>query len=128
MLKDSINDIRIAKRNYYFHVFNIHRNNVKQTWNTISETLNRHRKNRDIPEKIIYNDKTLSNEQDIADSFKSFFFANVGAQLLSSFEQSDSIPSFETYLDSNTRSDLIFYFTPVDEDLVLTLINHRSSK
>ena len=71
-VKSVKNDIRIAKRNYYFHVFNIHRNNIKQTWNTISETLNRHRKNRDIPEKIIYNDKTLINEQDIADSFNSF--------------------------------------------------------
>ena len=72
-VKSVKNDIRIAKRNYYFHVFNIHRNNIKQTWNTISETLNRLRKNRDIPEKIIYNDKTLTNEQDIADSFNLFF-------------------------------------------------------
>ena len=37
-------DIRIAKRNHYFHVFNIHNNNIKQTWNIISETLNKHRK------------------------------------------------------------------------------------
>ena len=43
-VKSVENGIRIAKRNYYFHVFNIHRNNIKQTWNTISETLNRHRK------------------------------------------------------------------------------------
>ena len=126
-VKSVKNDIRIAKRNYYLHVFNIHRNNIKQTWNTISETLNRHRKNRDISEKIIYNDKTLTNEQDIADSFNSFF-ANVGAQLSSSFEQSDSIPSFETYLDCNTRSDPNFYFTPVDEDLVLTLITNLPNK
>ena len=126
-VKSVKNDIRIAKRNYYFHVFNIHRNNIKQTWNTISETLNRHRKSRDNPEKIIYNDKTLTNEQDIADSFNSFF-ANVGTQLSSSFEQSDSIPSFETYLDCNTRSDPNFYFTPVDEDLVLTLITNLPNK
>ena len=126
-VKSVKNDIRIAKRNYYFHVFNLHRNNIKQIWNTISETLNRHRKNRDIPEKIFSNDKTLTNEQDIADSFNSFF-ANVGAQLSSSFEQSDSIPSFETYLDCNTRSDPNFYFTPVDEDLVLTLITNLPNK
>ena len=108
-------------------MFKIHKNNIKQTWNTISETLNRHRKSRDIPEKIIYNDKTLTNEQDIADSFNSFF-ANVGTQLSSSFEQSDSIPSFETYLDCNTRSDPNFYFTPVDEDLVRTLITNLPNK
>ena len=50
-VKSIKNDSGIAKRKYYFHVFNIHRNNIQQTWNTISETLNRHRKNRDIPEK-----------------------------------------------------------------------------
>ena len=68
-VKSVRNDIRIAKRNYYFHVFNIHKNNIKQTWNTISVTLNKHRTNRDIPEKIVYNDKTLTNEQEIANSF-----------------------------------------------------------
>ena len=71
-----------------------------------------------------YSLTTLSSH---ADSFNSFF-ANVGAQLSSSFEQSDSIPSFETYLDCNTRSDLNFYFTPVDEDLVLTLITNLPNK
>ena len=43
-VKSVKNYIRIAKHNYYFHVFNIHKNNIKQTWNTISETSNRHRK------------------------------------------------------------------------------------
>ena len=69
----------------------------------------------------------IRNIIDIADSFN-LFFANVGAQLSSSFEQSDSIPSFETYLDCNTRSDPNFYFTPVDEDLVLTLLTNLPNK
>ena len=108
-------------------MFNIHKNNIKQTWNTISVTLNKHRKNRDIPEKIVYNDKTLTNEQEIANSFNSFF-ASVGAQLSSSIEQSDNIPSFETYLDSNTRSHPNFRFIPVDEKLVLALITNLPNK
>ena len=70
-----------------------------------------------IPEKIVYNDKTLTNEQEIANSFNSFF-ASVDAQLSSSVEQSDNIPSYETYLDSNTRLDPNFHFIPVDERLV----------
>ena len=131
-VKSVKNDIKTAKRNYYFHVprhanFFIHKNNIKQTWNTISVTLNKHRKNRDIPEKIVYNDKTLTNEQEIANSFNSFF-ASVGAQLSSSIEQSDNIPSFETYLDSNTRSDPNFHFIPVDEKLVLALITNLPIK
>ena len=56
------------------------------------------------------------------------FFASVGAQLSSSFEQSDNIPSFETYLDSNTRSDPKFHLIPVDEKLVLALITNLPNK
>ena len=108
-------------------IFMSKKNNIKQTWNTISVTLNKHRKNRDIPEKIVYNDKTLTNEQEIANSFNSFF-ASVGAQLSSSIEQSDNIPSFETYLDSNTRSHPNFRFIPVDEKLVLALITNLPNK
>ena len=45
-----------------------------------------------------------------------------------SIEQSDNIPSFETYLDSNTRSDPNFHFIPVDEKLVLALITNLLNK
>ena len=75
----------------------------------------------------MYNDKTLTNEQDIADNFNSSF-VSVGAQLSSSCEQSDNIALFETNLDSNTTLDLNFSFTPVDEDLVLTLITNLPYK
>ena len=46
----------------------------------------------------------------------------------SSIEQSDNIPSFETYLDCNTRSDPNFHFIPVDEKLVLALITNLPNK
>ena len=65
--------------------------------------------------------------KEIANSFNSFF-ASVGAQLSSSFEQSDNIPSFETYLNSNTSSDPNFHFTPVDKMLVLALIINLPNK
>ena len=48
--------------------------------------------------------------------------------LSSLFEQSDIIPSFETYLDSNTRLDPNIYFTPVAKDLVLILITNLPNK
>ena len=101
------NDIKIAKLNYYFHVFNMHKNNVKQTWRTITETLNKQVNSREIPTKIIHNDETLTNNEEIADCFKSYF-ANIGVNLSLSFEESDRIPSFETYLgDDNVNPDLI---------------------
>ena len=47
----------------------------------------------------------------------------------SSFEESDRIPSFETYLgDDNVNPDLSSHFTPVTEDLALTLISNLQNK
>ena len=127
-VKDVKNDIKIAKRNYYFHVFNMHKNNMKQTWRTITETRNKQVNSREIPTKIIHNDETLTDNEEIADCFNSYF-ANIGVQLSSSFEESDRIPSFEAYLgDDNVNPDLSFHFTPLTEDLVLTLISNFQNK
>ena len=95
---------------------NMNMNNMKQTWRTITETLNKQVNNREIPTKIIHSDETLTNNEDIADCFNSYF-ANIGVQLSSFFEESDRIPSFETYLSGdNVNPDLSFHFTPVTEE------------
>ena len=95
---------------------------MKQTWRTITETHNKQVNNREIPTKIIDNDETLTNNEEIANCFNSCF-VNIGVQLSSSFAKSDRIPSFETYLgDDNVNPDLSFYFTPVIEDLVFNTI------
>ena len=75
-VKDVKNDIKIAKRNYYFHVFNIHKNNMKQTWRTITETLNKQVNSREIPTKIIHNEETLTDNEEVADCFNSFAYAS----------------------------------------------------
>ena len=90
-VKDVKNDIKIAKCNYYFHVFNMHKNIMKQTWRTITEPLNKPVSNREIPTKIIHNDETLTDSEEIADCFN-LYFAYIGVQLSSSFEQSARIP------------------------------------
>ena len=36
--------IRKAKRDYYTHIFNRHKNDIKKTWSLINETLNRNLK------------------------------------------------------------------------------------
>ena len=85
-----INDIKLAKYNYYFHVFNMHKNNMKQTWRTITEILNKQVNNREIPTKIIYNDESLTNNKEIACCCNSYF-ANIGVQLSCSFHSKNQI-------------------------------------
>ena len=71
----------------------MHKNNMKQTWRTITETFNKQVNNREIPTKIIHNDQTLTNNEVIADCFNTYF-AYIGDQLSTSFKNSDRIPSF----------------------------------
>ena len=69
-----------------------------------------------IKKKYLKKSETLTNNEDIADCFNSYF-ANIGVQLSSFFKESNRIPSFETYLSGdNVNPDLSFHFTPVTEE------------
>ena len=56
--------IKHAKHDYYHSVFTLHKNNIKKTRQTIKEVLN---KCNGIPEKVIHENITYENEQEIAD-------------------------------------------------------------
>ena len=100
---------------------------MKQTWRTITETFNKPANNLEIPTNITYNimTKLLQITKKLQICFNSYF-ANIVVLLSSSFEESDRIPSYETYLgDHNVNPDLNFHFTEVS---VLTLITNLQNK
>ena len=41
--------IMLAKRQYYHTAFNTHSNNLKKTWKTINDVLNRNNKKHNLP-------------------------------------------------------------------------------
>ena len=46
-------NIEAAKKKYYFNTFRTHKNNMKNTWKTINDTLGRHKKENKLPTSII---------------------------------------------------------------------------
>ena len=52
--------MRKAKRDYYTHIFNRHKNDIKKTWSLINETLNRNLKKQSTHEFLI-NDEMISD-------------------------------------------------------------------
>ena len=68
-----------AKRKYYHDVFLAQQYDMKKTWATINETLNRSKNKTNFPEEFIIDGKTLTDPQNIADSFNQFF-ANIGTK------------------------------------------------
>ena len=110
-------DIIHAKREYYYRVFTLHKNNMKKTWLTIKETLNKFNMT-ELPNKIIHEDKTFDNEQDIADQFN-IYFANVGSNLSAKINTATLPITYADYLSSNIET--LFICTPVHEQLILLI-------
>ena len=68
-----------AKRDYYSSVFNKYSANLKMTWQTINETLNRRKKKTEYPQEFkLSNGK--KNPRQIAEVFNNYFISICSAQ------------------------------------------------
>ena len=65
-------EIKNAKHLYYFDTFTSHKNNIKKTWKTIDETLNRGKRRTQFPNKFTIDNKSISDHKEIADNFNIF--------------------------------------------------------
>ena len=65
-------NINAAKKNYYESKFR-YVSNIKQTWTTINELLNKCNNKKEFPSYFIINGDKIDNKEDIANNFNSFF-------------------------------------------------------
>ena len=64
--------IRKAKRDFYIHIYNRHKNDIKKTWSLINETLNRNLRKQSTYEFLV-DDQMISNPVTIANKFNEYF-------------------------------------------------------
>ena len=108
---------KAAKKTYFFNQFEIHKNNVKQTWTLIRDVIGCTTKNREnLPNFFRQNKDILNNPNDIADGFNDFF-AGIGPQLAEQIEPTTK--SYQTYLK---KCDSVFRFSSVSETSILNVI------
>ena len=62
-----------AKHQYYFDTFTSDKNNIKKTWTTICETLNRCKRRTQFPNEFTIDNKSITDHKEIADNFNIFF-------------------------------------------------------
>ena len=67
-------NIKEAKRDYYFKTFTAHKNDLRKIWRTIDDTLNKKSNTSKFPSKSIVNNRTVTDHKKIADEFNIFFF------------------------------------------------------
>ena len=62
-----------SKTEYYSVQFSKHKDNLKQTWKLIGTLVKRKTKGQTLPQRITQNNRTFTQEKDIAELFKSDF-------------------------------------------------------
>ena len=107
ILKKAINE---AKNKYYSNEFSKYRDNLKKSWETINQILNRDKKSSQCPTQILVNSEKITDKQKIAEKFNTYF-ATIGETLASNIPNSNT--SYENYIKEKIFTS--FSFQMVDE-------------
>ena len=118
-------EIKDAKNKYYFETFMAQRNDMKKTWSTINDTLNRNTNKSEFPNEFIIENEAVTNQQDISNKFNSFF-SNIGLDLSSKIQIDDDSLRYTDYLKNPT--ELRFNFDFITEVEILAIINNLKNK
>ena len=112
-----------AKRDYYRNAFNRYSTNMKKTWQTISETLNRSKGNRDFPQEFkLANGNTISEPKQIANAFNDFFIGIGDVGVLNANTNND----FNQYMPR--KANCVLKFEPITVDTVNRIIGDLKPK
>ena len=118
ILRQSIKD---AKRLYFQRIFEKFKHDIKKTWSTINEKLQRKKKK--TSSNIFYHDgKILKDKLEIANAFNNYF-TSIGPSLANKFEQNNN---YLKYL--NDAPNCRLYFEPVEEHYIIKIIDKLKNK
>ena len=116
--------IRIAKKIYFKEKFDMHRNNGKKTWETISEILKNKNKKAVVTDTFITSDGVpCTDSTDIANNFNIIYFTTIGNTLAANLPQTDN-DQIEL-IESNPDN---FFCIPTTPAEINNIIIHSKSK
>ena len=108
---------RMAKNRYYTEVFAQNVNNIKRTWQLLRDAINIKSCQSAPAEAFIVGDKEITNKQDIANSFNTFF-SNIGSKI------SEGVPkplnNFSAYLKDNHPGS--FFMGPTNPEEIISVV------
>jgi hypothetical protein len=117
-------NIRLAKKSYYETRFKKFQNDLRNTWSTIKEVINKTRQTKSFPKFFKLNDEKITDKKSIADNFNSYF-ANIGKNLASQIGSVQN-KSFTNYLKNPISNK--FIFQEVSEELTIKTIDRLQDK
>ena len=104
--------IREAKIQYYDKLFSQYKNDIKKTWQTLSNIICKSNTKRKTLDKIIVDSKVIKDEKEICNKFNDFF-ANIGPKLATQIKPVSN-KTYDTFL--KRRVLMSFSFTLVNEN------------
>jgi len=118
------NSIRVAKKIYFENLFKKFKSDIKNTWATINNIINKTKDKGDFTSKFLVDGQYTSDNQVIVNEFNKYY-VEIGSKLASKI-QTPRDKSFKDYLYQPVRYSL--NFKQVNRDTVLKLIDSLKSK
>ena len=127
--REILKQIQVAKHDYFNSIFTAYKTDMKKTWRSINETLSKNKKTCDLPPTFFHNGRTLSNTNEISNTFN-LYFANIGVNLASEIETQldNNIIDFSQYMDTPASTQLKFkYITETETLKAIDNLENKSS-
>ena len=116
--------IQQAKKNYYDSCFQKFKTDMRKTWSTINNLINRSKQQNDYPNEFKINETMISDINLIVNEFNKYF-TEIGPKLAENIE----IPEDKTYKDFlKSPVQHQFLFKPIKEDDILKAIDSLKPK
>ncbi len=121
VLKKSIN---IIKRQYYEACFCKFKDDIKKTWKTINEILNKTKKKKTFPDTFFDGEDQITDKLEIANKFN-VFFTNIGRNLANKIKYPGN-KCFKNFITNKYTSH--FTISMTDKETVIKIINDMKPK
>ena len=109
--------IRTSRKMYYSNKFEKQKDDINGLWETINDITGKN--NKENSSIFINDNKELTNPDEIADAFNSYF-TNIGPQLATKIRNKHVNSNFSKFLPPKFEKSL--FFTPTDEEEVLKIV------
>ena len=105
--------IRAAKKEFYHNEFNKHKNDIRKTWDTLKEIINKKTFKSDLPSNFVHEGVAVIGLRNVADKFNEYF-TEIGPQLAKSIDTATKA-SFNHYLTTLCAASFNFVYTKPDD-------------
>ena len=118
--------IRTAKKQFYHNEFSKYKNDVRKTWDTLKEIINKKTFKSDFPSCFVHDGAEITGAKTIADKFNEYF-TEIGPKLARSIDTTNKKP-FNSYLTAPCAASFNFDYTnPDDIEKIIRNLRPKSS-